>query len=122
MKGALLALLIAGAVVFFLIKKQSEQTIMVAEKGISAIEKAKNTAQFAGWSHISQALAHYLNDHGSYPDSLEELIPHYLPNRSHIRDPWGTPLRYEKDDASATLVSAGPDREFETDDDQSKTI
>lgn len=122
MKGALIVILIAGAVYFFLVKKQAEQTLAVSEKGISAIEKARNTAQFADWSHITQALSHYLNDHSSYPETIEELIPHYLRGQSLLLDPWGTPIRYQKEKAGVTLRSAGPDREMDTEDDLIKTI
>lgn len=122
MKGAILVILIAGAVALFLFKTQAEKTVEVAEKGISAIEKAKNSAKFAEWSHITQALSHYLNDHGDYPESLETLIPQYIPYDKFIMDPWGTRLKYEKNDGSVTLISAGPDQEFDTEDDQSKTI
>ncbi len=122
MRGALIVILIAGAVYFFLVKKQTEKTLEVTEKGIAAIEKTRQTAQFADWSYITQALSHYLTDHGSYPDNLEDLIPNYLHGRHYLNDSWGTPIRYQKEAAGITLISAGPDREMGTGDDLTKTI
>ncbi len=122
MKGALLVILIAGAIAFFLFKKQAQETLAVTEKGITAIEKARNTAQFADWSHISQALSHYLEDHGQYPEGIQDLFPRYLSQERYLSDPWGTPIRYEKRDDGCTLTAAGPDREFDTADDLVKTI
>jgi len=122
MKGALIILLIAGAIYFFLVKKQAEKTLVVAEEGISAIDKAKNTAQFANWAHITQALSSYVNNHGDYPDRLEDLLPNYIHFENQLRDPWGKPVRYEKGNGSVTLRSAGNDGEFNTDDDLIKTL
>ena len=122
MKGALLVIIIAAAIYFFLFNKQAEKTLEVSEKGATAIQKARNSAQFANWSHITQALSHYMNDNGSYPDRLADLMPRYIPLERHLRDPWGTPVRYEKSDTGVILTSAGPDREFDTEDDQTKEI
>lgn len=122
MRGALIVILIAGAIYFFLVKSQAEKTMEVTEKGITAIEKAKNTAQFADWSHLTEALSHYLSDRGSYPEQIDSLIPLYLKSRHYLNDPWGTPIRYEKTDSGVTMTSAGPDREMDTDDDLIKIL
>jgi type II secretion system (T2SS) protein G len=59
---------------------------------------------------------------GRLPRSLEELVaakPGKMTGRS-IVDPWGTPIRYEITDPQPMwyrLISAGPDRTFDTEDD-----
>ncbi len=122
MKGGLIVILIAGAIAFFLLRTQAEKTLEVTEEGMSAIEKAKNSAQFAGWSHITQALSHYVNDHGRYPERIEELLPHYIRGEHYLCDPWGNRVKYEQENGAVTLRSSGPDGEFFTEDDLTRTL
>ena len=39
------------------------------------------------------------------------------PGRTNLIDGWGTPFRVSADGTEITIVSAGPDREFDTGDD-----
>jgi hypothetical protein len=55
------------------------------------------------------ALQSYRAEHGAYPDRLEALVPHILPELP--RDPYGAgPLKYRREGDKYVLYSVGPDR------------
>jgi hypothetical protein len=59
-------------------------------------------------ARIATALARYRREHGSWPDRLEMLVPHYLADLP--RDPLdGDPLRYAVRDDVPLVWSIGPD-------------
>ena len=60
-------------------------------------------------AEVAVALTNYRVEAGHYPDSLDELVPKYLP--SVPADPFdGKPMRYVLNDGQATIYSVGDDR------------
>jgi len=56
------------------------------------------------------ALKAYHREHGSYPSSLQQLVPAYLP--AVLEDPFsGVSLHYKRDHQSYLLYSVGPDKQ-----------
>jgi hypothetical protein len=87
-------------------------------QGAAAMEIAKTAAVELDMDHITAAISAYFGDHGEYPDSLDALLPNYLPSADSIIDSWGTPFHLEKSQPQdPVLLSAGPDRTFATADD-----
>lgn len=76
---------------------------------------------------VLSALEAYRDNHGSYPSEEQGLSvlppgllvqgvpPQYRPKG--ITDPWGRPLRYKLIHGEPRIRSAGPDAQFDTDDD-----
>ena len=88
------------------------------EKMVDTPQRSKNTLIGSQVAAIENALNSYFMDHNGYPESLDQLVPHYLKTDSHITDPWGTPFRLETDENDdLILVSAGRDTIFDTEDD-----
>ena len=114
-----LIILIAG-LVFYLGKGRQANPVA---QGMAALEKAKTATLELDMNNISAAITAYFNDYNEYPETLEMLLPKYLPAANSIIDSWGNPLRLEKDgQQNLTLVSAGPDRIFATSDDIKRRI
>jgi hypothetical protein len=117
MRFGTLIVVTALIVVLVLFLGKGRQSNPVAE-GTAALEKAKSATLAIDMNSVSDAVTAYFGDHNEYPESLDSLVPAYLPGADFLRDSWGTPFQMEKDDATnVTLVSAGPDRVFATGDD-----
>ncbi|MCX6556140.1 MAG: hypothetical protein NTW95_01705 [Candidatus Aminicenantes bacterium] len=117
MRFGTLIVITALIVVLVLFLGKSRQSNPVAE-GTAALEKAKAATLTIDMNSVSAAVTTYFGDHNEYPESLDSLVPGYLPSPDSLIDSWGTPFQLEKDDAAnITLVSAGPDRLFTTGDD-----
>ncbi len=87
-------------------------------QGMAALEKAKSATLEIDMNSISAAVTAYFGDNNEYPESLDILVPTYLPSANSIIDSWGEPFQLKKDDLqNLTLLSAGPDRIFSTADD-----
>jgi len=103
------------ALVLFLGKGRQANPVA---QGMAALEKAKTATLEIDMNTISAAITTYFGDSNEYPESLEMLVPKYLPSTNSLLDSWGTPFRLEKDDRqNLSLLSAGADRAFATGDD-----
>lgn len=88
------------------------------------LEKAKTTAAREGVNNLKAAVLTYNVQFNKYPSSLNDLItskndeePVVSGGEGALEDPWGTEYRYEHKGKKILIVSAGPDGEFDTDDD-----
>jgi len=117
MRFAALLVVTALIVVLVLFLGKGQRTNPVAE-GTAALDKAKGATLEIDMNSISAAVTTYFGDHNEYPESLEILVPGYLPMADSLLDSWGNPFQLEKvDSLNVVLVSAGPDRVFATGDD-----
>ena len=89
---------------------------------------SRNTAARELIANVETALNMYNMKYGRYPDSLEDLTKETDDMEALLQgdyiDSWGTEIKYEKRSGyrrRPLLTSAGPDREFDTDDDISNT-
>ena len=97
----------------------------VAVMNITAnLEKAKVTAAKEAVNNIKAAVTNYYLQYKKYPSDLSALIeakgddePVLDGGEGALEDPWGTEYRYEHKGKKILIVSAGPDGEFDTDDD-----
>ena len=92
------------------------------------IDRANKTAARSLVDTAKQATMTYKLDHsGKAPDSQDAWVealtggddPEISGGPDALNDPWGTQLRYEKQGKNNRFIitSAGPDGEFDTDDD-----
>ena len=68
----------------------------------------KRHASYQDLVRIAFSLASYRAEHGEYPESLDELRPHYLTSIPLDRDS-KQPLRYERRPSGYLLYAVGPD-------------
>lgn len=68
---------------------------------------------------IASAILEFNSTHGYLPDNIDELIKNYPLRAGWLKDSWGEPYFYEKigDGKEFRLISKGPDRELNTEDD-----
>ena len=90
------------------------------------VEKAQKNAARQGVSVIEGAIDVYEVDNGKLPETLQSLITKgsepnwngpYLRKAAGLKDPWGTEYQYSKQGNLYTVVSAGPDLSFGSEDD-----
>ena len=89
---------------------------------MSNVAEARVTAARELIGGVETALNMYNMKHGAYPDTLEPLTQETAEEDALLQgdyvDPWGTELRYERRGKKRPLLtSAGPDKEFDTEDD-----
>ena len=91
---------------------------------VGSQEKALKNAAKQGVSVIESAVARYEIDNGKLPDSLQNLVNKsgdmnvtYIRKAEGLKDPWGTEYQYSKQGYDFTVSSAGPDKNFGTEDD-----
>ena len=97
----------------------------VAVMNITAnLEKAKMTAAKEAVNNIKAAVTNYYLQYKKYPSDLNALIekkgddePVLDGGEGALEDPWLTDYKYEKNGKNIVIISAGPDRDFGTDDD-----
>ena len=65
-------------------------------------------------------LLKHRREYGSFPKQLEDASE--FDESCQFADVWGTPLRYKSDGKTFLVVSAGPDRTFDTEDDVSAQL
>ena len=117
MRIGILIVFIALIVMLVLFMGKSQHTNPVAQ-GMAALEQAKIATLELDMNSISAAITTYFGDYNEYPETLDMLVPNYLPSTNSIVDSWGNPFHLEKDDQqNLYLISAGPDRVFATSDD-----
>ena len=61
-------------------------------------------------SAIAQAVILYQVEHNAVPKTKDDLIDSGYVARSHLTDPWGTPILVTRSDEDVRVTSAGPDR------------
>jgi ABC-type multidrug transport system fused ATPase/permease subunit len=73
---------------------------------------------------ISSAISEFNTAHGYFPDSLSELIINHPLRSGWLKDSWGEPYIYKKmdDREDIQLISKGPDKELNTEDDLSTIV
>lgn len=100
--------------------------ILAAATAVSLLatgERASVKAANIGLDTLEQALTQYRFDVGSFPttqEGLQVLVPGYVKQETLI-DPWKTQYFYAAPtgdpDRPFNLISAGPDKQFNTEDD-----
>ena len=68
-------------------------------------------------SDIDQALAAYVVEHRRCPSTRDDLVTDGFIKPVTFVDPWGTSIAYWCSEDRSMVVSAGPDKQFGTDDD-----
>ncbi|MGB9765675.1 MAG: hypothetical protein ACPLZD_10040 [Candidatus Saccharicenans sp.] len=116
-KGALVLLLLAGVVIYFVYFMRTEKKAPVEEE-VSRFNQTKAELTSVNLEQLSRAIQEWMGDHeGRVPESLRELQG----GRSYglaLTDGWGRDIKYRKlSDSSFELLSAGADGRFNTDDD-----
>lgn len=116
-KGALVILLLAVVVIYFVYFLRTEKKAPVEEE-VSRFNQTKAELTTVNLEQISRAVQEWMAEHeGQVPGSLQELQG----DRSYglaLTDGWGRNIRYRKlSDSSYELRSAGGDGQFETEDD-----
>jgi hypothetical protein len=119
MKGILIIVLIALAiVVFLLVSKESPSGETYTDHLVRGLNQAEKLTLDSKITAIKQALESYNLDNDSYPAALDVLVPHYLRVEEYIRDPWGERFELQTDEENhSILISPGKDRVLGNDDD-----
>jgi hypothetical protein len=116
-------LVVAALIVVMVLYLGKGREANPVSQGMAALEKAKTVTVDIDMNSISAAINAYFGDNNEYPESLDRLVPQYLPSLNSITDSWGVLFKLEKDDPqNLTLVSAGPDMVFSTADDISRRL
>lgn len=122
MKFGTLIVITALIVILVLFLGRGRQANPV-QQGMAALEKTKAVTLEMDMNSISAAITTYFGDNNEYPESLDMLVPKYLPSANSIIDSWGEPFQLEKDDLqNVSLVSSGPDRIYATADDIRRSL
>ncbi|GEM_PF-2322252 len=74
-------------------KVAAENYIRYSEMLNAEIE-ANKKINFDRTKSLARAVELYYRDHRKYPDSVDDLIPDYIPKR--VTDVWGNPIIYKK--------------------------
>ena len=93
---------------------------IVAAKVSGHTEKAKKAKTEADIQTIKLAVGQYEMDNGNNPSALSDLVSgekHYIDQESVPMDAWGNDFRYYMKGDLVKIQSAGPDGNFDTDDD-----
>jgi len=115
-KGFIAILLMAGIIVFFIyiLKPGKKEAI---EKGIEGISQAKIGVTKINMKALESDIISFIASRGEAPDNLNQLMKRN-PLGAEKWDEWGMEIKYEKiSDLNYRLISAGKDRQFNTQDD-----
>lgn len=120
-KGALVILLLAVVVIYFVYFLKTEKKAPVEEQ-VSRFNQTRAELTSANLEQVSRAVQEWMTEHdGRLPESLRELQG----GRSYglsLTDGWGRNIRYQKlSDSQFELRSAGQDGQFDTEDDLVRT-
>ena len=69
--------------------------------------EARKQAVERALTKIGRAVEVYHRERGRYPDSMDELVPRYLPQR--VEDPWGNPMYYKRNRNGYVIACFGKD-------------
>jgi type II secretory pathway pseudopilin PulG len=124
MKGILIIVLIALAIiVFMLTTKDSPSGETYTGRMVQALTQAEKLDLDSRINAIKQAMEAYSLDNDKYPETLDDLVPGYLRVEDFIKDPWGERFELETDQENhLILISPGKDRVLGNDDDIKRRI
>ena len=115
-RGALIVVLLAMVVVYFLFFAKAGEKSYI-EATVDANTRLRTGITETNMATLEKALTLFTATQGQLPQNLKELFAARLFS-GDPSDGWGTMPRYERlSDENYRLISAGPDRTFDTDDD-----
>jgi hypothetical protein len=115
-RGALIIVLLAMVVVYFLFFAKAGEKSYI-EATVDANTRLRTGLTETNMATMEKALILFAASQGQLPQNLKELFAARLFS-GDPSDGWGTMLKYERlSDENYRLISAGPDRTFDTDDD-----
>jgi hypothetical protein len=116
MRGALIVLMLAGAIVYFLYFGRLGQKSYI-ETTLDANDRIRAELTKVNMATLEKAIQFSAGSEGELPADLNAVFA----ARMFTGDPsdgWGTPIKYErKPEAGFRLIAAGKDRAFGTADD-----
>ena len=116
MRGAMIVLLLAGTIVFFLYFGRVGQKSYI-ETTLDANDRIRAELTQVNMATLEKAIQYAAGTEGELPADLNAVFA----ARMFSGDPsdgWGTPIKYErKPEAGFRLIAAGKDRTFGTADD-----
>lgn len=115
-RGALIVVVLAMAIVYFLFFGRAGKKSYV-EATVDANTRLRTGLTETNMTTMENALTLFSASEGRLPQNLKELFAARLFS-GDPSDGWGTLLKYERlSEENYRLISAGPDRTFDTDDD-----
>ena len=116
MRGALIVLLLAMVIVYFLyFAKAGKKSYIEATQ--DANERIRTELTQVNMATMQKAIDYFIATEGEAPADLKTLFAARLFS-GDPSDGWGSPLKYERlSDSTFRLVAAGKDRTFDTEDD-----
>jgi hypothetical protein len=119
-RGLLIVLVLAMVVVYFIFFAKVADDKGGLEIQVDKYLQSKIKLTGVNLEALSREVLSYATEGEGLPESLEALR-RFHPTAAALPDAWGRRIRYEKlSDSSFRLRSAGPDGEFDTEDDISK--
>ena len=119
----LMLLLGAGCLLMVVVHTTKREGGKAEEGPGSGLNRTKGAVLDIQFKEISDALDSYQEESHGFPDSLESLVPRYLPSENELVDPWGTRMALRQDAGrNLILISAGQDRVFDSPDDVKRRI
>ena len=115
-RGALVVVVLAIAIVYFLFFGRAAKKSYV-EATVDANTRLRTGLTETNMTTMENALTLFSANEGRLPQNLRELFAARLFS-GDPSDGWGTNLKYERlSEENYRLISAGPDRTFDTGDD-----
>jgi hypothetical protein len=119
-RGLLIVLVLAMVVVYFIFFAKVADDKGGLEIQVDKYLQSKIKLTGVNLEALSREVLSYATEGEGLPESLEALR-RFHPTAAALPDAWGRRIRYERlSDSSFRLRSAGPDGEFDTEDDISK--
>lgn len=118
LRGFLAVLILAAVVVYFLWVAKAGKDEVINE--VKAFSGAKLQLTKTNMAYLAREVHSFIAMQGRPPENLKELQEFRRIPLSTL-DAWGTKIGYKRlSEEEFRLISAGPDRNFDTDDDISK--
>jgi len=115
-RGALIILLLAMVIVYFLYFAKAGKKSYI-EGALDANERMRAELTQVNMGTMQKAIDYFIASEGEAPADLRALFAARL-FAGDPSDGWGTPLKYERlSDSTYRLAAAGKDRTFGTEDD-----
>lgn len=117
-RGFLAVLILAAVVVYFLwVARVGKDKVM---EEVRVFDKAKQQLTKTNMSSLAREIHSYIAMQGWAPKNIKELQTFQRVPLGTL-DAWGIAIKYDRlTDEEFRLISAGPDRTFDTEDDISK--
>ena len=117
-RGFLAILILAAVVVYFLWVAKAGKDKVIEE--VKVFDKVKHQLTKTNMNSLAKEIHSYIAMDGRTPKNLKELQT-FRRVPLGILDAWGIAIKYDRlTDEDFRLISAGPDRDFDTEDDISK--